>query len=614
MRFWVACAALLVAGGLSVSRGMYIKIAYYPSVSRATPNAGGGPPGAVGGAVRPPGAGGGLGGLGRPGTGPGNLPQPGANPGGGTADEDIDLDPSGIGEEITIEARAPRQTALGWEIGTRFAKMRITLVKDADIELIPIKLDSPEQGYKKKKEEKPDDKKDADDWRDLAGWCLKHGMIKEFEGAIDGLRSKAPDDPVAANVGKVKEAMDRRPEKDDPRLAAIRKALGGFEEMTSPQNHYALLYQSDTGLISKPELSEGLAMVENHYRGFYYWFAFRGRVLAVPDYRLGIIMITHANDFKTLRTTVFDSPPVVGQGFYSPRENVLVLCGERLDPAAQFLRTYVADLASREWVPSKLINGPSLRGAVPPRTPPREIATAQTKVLLAKALWANAQAATLTHIGTQQLLSGSGLIPPHVQPPQWLSFGMASFFEKPKEAYWAGFGGPNWLYLPWFKKLAKTEDPGIAIRKVITDQYFAEIGPAEEPDKTTKARAMAWSLTYYLADKQSGGLRRFVDELAQLPRDMVFDESTLAAAFARAFNLLQSDGTTIDGDKLTELGRRWFGDMQLQKLDYNENENRLVKELRRKQAEQRKPKPKAPAGQQGNTRPGGGGDSGGGGG
>jgi hypothetical protein len=52
-----------------------------------------------------------------------------------------------------------------------------------------------------------------------------------------------------------------------------------------------------------------------------------------------------------------------------------------------------------------------------------------------------------------------------------------------------------------------------------------------------KAQATSWALYHYLASDRPAELRRFLDELAALPRDLPLDDATVLAAFNRAFNL-----------------------------------------------------------------------------
>jgi Protein of unknown function (DUF1570) len=67
-----------------------------------------------------------------------------------------------------------------------------------------------------------------------------------------------------------------------------------------------------------------------------------------------------------------------------------------------------------------------------------------------------------------------------------------------------------------------------------------------------KSEATAWALFYYLAKDHPDQLRRFVDELGTLPRDLPLDGDTVVAVFCRAF--------AIENNKvsLTRFANEWL--------------------------------------------------------
>src|SRR5262249_4413255 len=143
---------------------------------------------------------------------------------------------------------------------------------------------------------------------------------------------------------------------------------------------------------------------------------------------------------------------------------------------------------------------------------------------------------------TRQLIAAVGHLPRSVQAPQWNDFGMASFFETPRGAFWSGVGAPSWVYLTQYKQwenAKKLEDPVKSLLNVVTDRYFREAETSKHKQTTLmKARTMAWALNYYLMHKKLGGLVRYYQELREMPRDLEIDEGVLLQTFARAFDLL----------------------------------------------------------------------------
>jgi len=105
--------------------------------------------------------------------------------------------------------------------------------------------------------------------------------------------------------------------------------------------------------------------------------------------------------------------------------------------------------------------------------------------------------------------------------------------------------------------------PGVGIPGGMGPGQGGHQGATEEDDAATilhkkrdrlaiKAQATAWALYYYLAKDHPAQLRRFLDELAVLPRDLPLDADTVVAAFCRAF--------AIENDKpsLTRFADGWL--------------------------------------------------------
>jgi Protein of unknown function (DUF1570) len=69
---------------------------------------------------------------------------------------------------------------------------------------------------------------------------------------------------------------------------------------------------------------------------------------------------------------------------------------------------------------------------------------------------------------------------------------------------------------------------------------------------SVKAHATSWALYYYLAKDHPDKLRRFLDELAALPRDLPFDGDTVVAAFCRSFAIENNK------ESLTRFANSWL--------------------------------------------------------
>jgi hypothetical protein len=142
------------------------------------------------------------------------------------------------------------------------------------------------------------------------------------------------------------------------------------------------------------------------------------------------------------------------------------------------------------------------------------------------------------------------------------------------------------------------EEPPVALKRVVTDEYFRLalaakpkndkdlVGKVREENARVKARTLAWSLAYFLAQKRLDGLLRYQEELSKLPRDMEFDGPTLLLCFARAFDLVDpAHPRAINEVKLANLARDWDSyiitlpleaKVLLEEAKKNENELKVV--------------------------------------
>src|SRR5262249_571065 len=132
----------------------------------------------------------------------------------------------------------------------------------------------------------------------------------------------------------VKADLDRPPSQDDASLASIKKALTGYKEVPG-QHHYAVLYNSAT---AASEVKSHLDQLENSFRGFYYWFALKGVALAVPDQRQSAV-VTGEKDFNQIHKAL-ESGPVVVDGFFARRENLVVMSSKCQDESYDALGKY----------------------------------------------------------------------------------------------------------------------------------------------------------------------------------------------------------------------------------------------------------------------------------
>ena len=419
--------------------------------------------------------------------------------------------------------------------------------------------------YKKKREVllgKDGSDKNANNYLDLAKWALTNGKVDEFPNIMDELSKIEEDNPVVAAFKKVKAEIDRKITKDDTRALAWQSKLSNYKLKVDAQNypHYVLLYSPpSSGSVDSQDVLSRMKRLEENYRAFFYWFALKGKVLPVPDFRLVTVLVDSMNEYQDLRKA-FDSVPTADDGFYDRREDLVFLSATPQDEGYDALDKSTKDLWSQGWTRQDLLEG---KTKSPPNSDSVTIVRNQVKTLLLRALENESELAAVSHEGTMQLASVTGLIPRTVSAPDWVQFGTASFFETPKGAWWQGTGAPSHLYLKkfqdWDVKKKLDTPPETALKKVITDEYFREARKSNQDAAWTKARTMTWALTFFLFETHLDELMAYYQELGKLPRDMEFDDEILMGCFARAFKIADSaNPNQPKQDALHRLGMDWY--------------------------------------------------------
>jgi hypothetical protein len=416
---------------------------------------------------------------------------------------------------------------------------------------------------------------------DLAQWALTNGLEAKVPELMKQVadRNAASADPTVTKIleayNKVNQQMDQALSRDELFYDA-----GSLKLNPAKSEHYSLWYDAPTGA---PEIDSRLKKLEQNYRSFFWWFALRGQALPVPDKRLVALQIDRPDRFQEYQQA-FGAEPAT-DSFYMQRQNLVVFSSLPLDQPYELASRQFRELTNMGWDLRRLLD---IRKAPGGKTVD-DIARAQTLALIQKKLHEESEIASVSQAGTRQLLTATGLLPRTVVLPEWIQVGLASFFESPKfshesltGSFWVTCGAPHWVYHALWREeedRKKLPEPAKALLDVVSDRYFRT---AVQETQQTKARTMAWSLTYFLAHRKLEALLAYCRELGTLPRDLELSDEVYLGCFARAFGLNGGDGK-LDQAKVAELAEEWYKFLNIAVLpELSQDTQHALSDLRKK--------------------------------
>jgi hypothetical protein len=528
----------------------------FPGGNVGGPGMVGGGPGMVGGGAR-----GMVGGPGMVGGGTfiGQPGQPGG-PGGDITNVDPDALPYlvKVVVEVNDHSKGDKQKldyGIPIKVRHQWGESAVINIKGSPIHVTFLPYSPVAKRYDSEAAKVLKDKPSTEQVLGLAEWALQHGLLSKFTGLMDKLVQEDKDHPVVAAYSKVKADLAREVTKDDAAVNLKAKLAEGYKATQS--KYYTVLHNSPTA--DPIEIKSRLERLDDNLRAFYYFFTLRKMTLPVPKERLVALVVNKDEEFHNFHD-MLAAGPVVADGFFARRENLAVLSSNRMDEQYHAIDTNTQQFWNKGYSRQDLLSGKKGVG-YPPTTPPLQLAEVQTYALLLKAMEADSELASISHDATRQLIYAAGLLPRNVAAPEWLLFGVASFFETPTGAPWPTTGAPSGEHLPIFKVLTKTkklDKPYEALVQVVTDGYFRQSDLAgDKQGGLRKARATAWSLAYFLIQKKPEALQRYAKEIGKMPRDIDLDGEVLLSCFAKALDCTDKDQKP-DRKKLENLANQWL--------------------------------------------------------
>jgi hypothetical protein len=358
----------------------------------------------------------------------------------------------------------------------------------------------------------------ADAYLDLALWCVEKGMLKEADLALQDAWKADPNHKRVKLMVQLVRYRRGTVESSPSVELEMRKFVKSDSMKVARSRHFLLLH--DTSDEKDPHYGMTIAqhrldLLEKVYDSFYMKYALEGFPLRVPREPLRVVLFDdHADYLNFVRIL---SPVLkMTSGFYSPQENIAIFYRQKTDEAFDGANRLVEILrALREQMRRTRVAG---GGEI--------IRFAKTLELLVDIDGENQEIEVVTHEATHQLAANSGLLDREAFQVRWAHEGLASYFESPKDATWAGMGAVNTQRLGYYRILSRDPEHS-SIEFVVTDKIFDY---ASSNFSVMAAYGQAWALTHFLMDQHLAELLQFYKKMAvdnfDTPRDDAWREKT----------------------------------------------------------------------------------------
>jgi hypothetical protein len=324
---------------------------------------------------------------------------------------------------------------------------------------------------------------------------------------IEGLRAK-----MAADLGDSSEEEKQ-----------LRKYVRDADMRIALSPHFILLHDTPEKVAEgrrKPRAEERLDLLEMVYETFLFTFYARGIELEVPKERLMVVLFNEYDEFRAF-TDKLGPEMASAAGFWDSKLNISVFYDHSTKDDLKQLTRVADDLMEQREQ--------AIRSRSPLAADIRRFA--DTISLLVEVTKENYDIEVVSHEATHQMAGNTGLLPRDVYVPSWVHEGLATYFEAPDEAVWAGVGAVNNERLDWYRALSGDRVHS-NIDFIVGDQIFRY---AATHGALLHGYGQAWALTHFLMEKKFDKFMQFYRRLGEMPPDVVLSPEVLTKLFDEVF-------------------------------------------------------------------------------
>jgi hypothetical protein len=353
-------------------------------------------------------------------------------------------------------------------------------------------------------------KEDPEACIEAARWCLHHGLLEQFYTAASAAWRLRRDHPTVQRLIRLKQKMDAPLPIAKTQEAQMQKyVLTGKDMVFVRSKHFLLMHNTkaeDAKRLKKSRrkqptpAEQRLDLLEKVYESYLIKFYLDGLEIELPKEPLKVVLFAQRNDFLAFCEAT-DAQRAKAAGIYDKRSNIAVFYDQGTSEGFKGLDE-VRSATSEQARMAMLRHSPATSQLV---------RYSKSLDLMTELLKLNQDIEVVTHECTHQMAANTGLMPNESATPVWVAEGIATYFESPKEAAWAGIGTVNESRLEDYRAMAgDTEHSNVEF--IASDDIFMRAGSHESE---VSAYGQAWALTHYLMAHHFNELMKYYKLLAE---------------------------------------------------------------------------------------------------
>jgi len=406
----------------------------------------------------------------------------------------------------------------------------ITLNK-SDILKVEEKVSLEEFHQKKLAELKEDD---AEAHFELALWCKRYGLYKEYEALLEKTLKINPEHTQAKRVLREYKKSLGIPTISKEAEERLRKEFAGFKIKRTA--HYLICYNTSEDFVQRTG-----RFLEKVYHEYYRWFESSGFDVHLTQDRLEVILFNSGEEFTAYISKDAKIPEDWARNFaglYLPEENYIIFADATTRPSYKILKKRLLFLERQIMNLQQKVYGPYSSFVVEFPDGHRETLSKRETIalihrdrdevtkLLTKVvtMYNDENLTTNAHEATHQLSFNTGLLNRKANVPRWLAEGMAMFFEVSHRGKYLGARSVNKMRLKRFKSVARANHL-IPLKEFISGDM--PMGLA--------SYAQAWAFYHFLVNEKEKEFADYMKIISLLPENKEISPEERLRHFRSAF-------------------------------------------------------------------------------